>query len=405
MSRGLLLTGLITLCLLLAGPVLDAVAGEPIVPIPGLIGGDIQVVGALRTSDGGGILAARISSSSDSAGGQIVVARLLADGALSLAYGSEGLSTLPLDPRLRPTALAVDPATGEAWIGARTGPAGRGEIIALDGDGNRLRSFAKDGVLQLPAAGDGGPVSLAWSPDGLLVAAGEARCRGCALSVRDLATGRPDRSFTLPPADLGPPGCDIAVTAAIFANAKTELLTTRTAARRGCTSRILTLGRNLKPIGPYGAKAPPPVPGSLASTSLIVTSGGASCVAATTRSQIGISSYPSRSAPAVTPAPAGTLIALVPLGPGACAALIRTARGDATVAQMSAGNRRALSDRLPAAVAPLAMFRCNEHLLVVGTTSSAGQQYAMITPVAVGRGKFQGRVGIASVQPPTTGCR
>jgi hypothetical protein len=401
--RGRFVIGFIALCVLLAGPVLGALAAQVVVPIPGLTGGHIQVAGALRTNDGGAILASRITNGGDSSRGRMVVARLLADGALSLAYGSEGLSTLRVSAQLRPTALAIDPASGEAWIGARIGQTGRGEIIALNGNGARRRSFANEGVLRLPAADDGGPVALAWRQGALLIAAGETPCRGCSLSIRDPRTGRLITSSTLSPENLAPSGCHVAVTAAVFVSVNAEFLTTRTAARSGCASLILALGSDLQPVGSPGPPAPAlPDPG--ASASVIATSGGASCIATTAPSHTGISPYATGSAGTAANAPAGSLTGLVPLGPGSCAALIRTPRGQATVAQMTSGDAHALTDRVPPAVTALAMFRCNQHLLVVGATGSAGRQSAVIVPVPVRRGKFAAQASIASAHPLSTGC-
>lgn len=133
-----------SLCLLLAGSAL-ALGRDLTVPIPGLAGSAIETAGALRTNDGGAVLAAKIRDRTGSSRGRIVTARLLADGALNLAYGSEGVSTIHVDPRLQLTALAIDPASGDAWIGARVGKAGPAEILAVDDRGDLRKSFGAHG--------------------------------------------------------------------------------------------------------------------------------------------------------------------------------------------------------------------------------------------------------------------
>jgi hypothetical protein len=391
------------LLLLLAGSALDALAGDLTIPIPGLAGSGIEVAGALRTDDGGAVVAARIVERGGSSRGRILSARLLADGDVDLAYGHEGLSTLHLNPRLEPTALAIDPATGDAWIGARVGQTGAGEIVALDGRGALRKGFGAAGVLALPAADDGGPVALAWRPGALLIAAGESPCRGCSLSLRDPRTGAVTAAATLPASDLSPPGCSgTAVTSAVFASAVSELVATRTAGGSGCTASVLALGPKLAPTAPAGP--PPTLADPDASSILLSSSGSGSCLAGTDPARILIAAYAGASARTAAVAPAGMLISLVSLGPGACGALIKAAGAPARVAQMSTGDRRAVVDRLPDAIAPLAMFRCHQHLLVIGSTPSAGWRAAVIAPVPVRRGEFAVRASATALAASSTGC-
>jgi hypothetical protein len=393
-----------SLCLLAAGSVL-ALGGAPAVPIPGLTGSAIEVPGALRTNDGGAVLAARILDRRGSSRGRIATARLLADGALSLAYGREGVSNLHVDPRLQLTALAIDPGSGEAWIGARVGKAGPGEILAVDGRGDLRAGFGQRGVLRLPAADDSGPVALAWRPSALLIAAGAPPCRGCSLSIRDPTTGALRQAGTLPAADLAPPQCgEPAVTSAVFSSAATELVAARTAGGSGCAASVLTLGQDLKPAGPSSPPTPA-VADPHATAAVVSASSGGLCIAATDPLRILIAPYPPTSGAGGAVAPRGTLLALVPLGSGSCAALIRTSGGRASVAQMSSGDRRAVIDRLPAAIAPLAMFRCHQHLLVIGATRRGREQAALVAPIPIRRGTFSARASAAALATPSTGCR
>jgi hypothetical protein len=389
---------LAALCLLLTGPVVLALAGgRTVVPIAGLTGPGIQVAGALRTNDGGAILAVRILNRFGSSRGRILAARLRADGSLTLAYGSEGLSTLDLGHSLQPTALAIDPATGDAWIGTRIGGSGPAEIVALDSRGGLRESFGRRGVLRLPAGDDGGPVALAWRHGALLIAAGETPCRGCSLSVRNPASGRLIAAGSLSAAELAPAGCGGAsVASAVFVGRQIEL-TTRAAPGSRCHALILALGRNLLPA----ASAGPPAPSPPGSTSIVIsTSEAGSCIAGSDSRRIAVSPLTYGTSAGVAAAPPGRLVALVPLGARSCAALIQTPRGRATVAQMSAGDHRAVTEVLPAAIAPLSMFRCHQHLLVIGATDSGHEHAAVIVPVPIRRGKFAAIASAAS-----TGCR
>jgi hypothetical protein len=376
----------VVLCVLVAGPGLVAEAAAPAVPIPGLSGPNIEAAGALRTQDGGAILAVRIADAPGSARGRVITSRLLADGALSLAYGTDGTSTLSVDPKLRPTAVAIDPRTGDTWVGARIGDTGTGEIIAVDGSGHRRKRFGTGGVLRLPPADAGGPVALAWSRRALLIAAGRAPCRGCSISLRDPGTGGRISAVQLSTAQLSPTACDTAaVASAVFLNADTEAVTTSTGGGRGCATSTQAFDRNL---GLAGSTGPPPAltsdPAPI--TSVIAGSGTSGCIAGIDPTRIVISSYAPGSTSMGATAPAGKLVALVPIASGSCAALIKTSRRGATVAQMSAGNRHALTNRLAAGVVPLAMVRCHRHLLVIGARRAQGQETGVIVPVPVRRG-------------------
>jgi hypothetical protein len=375
------------LCVLVAGLGLVAKAAAPAVPITGLSGPNIEAAGALRTNDGGAILVVRIADAPGSARGRMITSRLLADGALSLAYGTDGTSTLPVDTRLRPTAVAIDPRTGDTWVGARIGDTGTGEIIAVDGNGHRRTRFGTGGVLHLPPADAGGPVALAWSPRALLIAAGRAPCRGCAISLRDPGTGRRIAAAQLSIAQLSPTACyAAAVASAVFLNADTEAVTTSTGAGRGCATSTLALDRNLVLAGSNGPPPPALTSDPAATTSVIAASGTSGCIAGIDPTGIAISSYAPGSTSMSATAPAGKLVALVPIASGSCAALIKTSRRGGTVAQMSAGNRHALTNKLAASIAPLAMFRCHRHLLVIGARRAQGQETGVIVPIPVRRG-------------------
>jgi hypothetical protein len=396
---GRIATGLLTGCLLLAGPLAGALAGAVLVPIAGLEGGKVTIAGSLRTSDGGAIVVARVGRSAAARKGSIVVARLESDGALDLAYGTEGLTTLQADPRLEPTALAIDPATGAAWIGASDGARGRGEVIALNGAGAAARAFGRRGVLKLPARDDGGPVALAWRAGALLLAAGSAPCGGCQLALRQPGSGRVLASATLPALDVAPVRCRGAgITGAVFALEGPSLSTSGGRGRR-CTATILRLGRTLRVL------APPAWVGTLPAghATELAGTGSSTCAASSGSAATAIRPVSAGATVRATLAPAGRLLALVSLGQGACAALV-AGRGGADVEQMQAGARRAVSDRVARDVAAQSMFRCNQHLLVLGTVAGGGRRTAVILPVPVRRGPFARASAAALAAPPSTGC-
>jgi hypothetical protein len=82
-------------------------------------------------------------------------------------------------------------------------------------------------------------------------------------------------------------------------------------------------------------------------------------------------------------APAGRVIAVTPLGDGACAALIMP-RGYPTALVIQARKRQALASSyaIPTDVAPLGMFRCHQHLLVIGERRHTA--VVVVVPVRAG---------------------
>jgi hypothetical protein len=144
---------------------------------------------ARRTADGGAVLLVRIPHRPGGSAGTTLTARVDAEGRLDLGYGYEGVARLHLGRGVVTTALAVDPATGDAWIGARN--ARRSIISRIDGTGHRQPGFGGRGVVTLPAVDDGGVRALAWRDGQLLIAAGaRSGCAGCALTLLNAANGR-----------------------------------------------------------------------------------------------------------------------------------------------------------------------------------------------------------------------
>lgn len=165
--RSALGVGAIALVVLICGACASAsAAGLVTVPIPGLSGPSARVIDAQRTVDGGAIFVAKIAGRP----GATIVGRLQADGTLVLSYGDGGLARLGLAPTFQPSALAIAPATGLAWIAGSAGATS--EIVALSADGEPAVGFGDRGIVRLPQADAGRITALAWRPGRLAVAAG-----------------------------------------------------------------------------------------------------------------------------------------------------------------------------------------------------------------------------------------
>jgi hypothetical protein len=343
-----------------------AVASSPftVFPIPGLEGKRIELGGVARLSDGGAIVAAGLGSRSRS---QLVVTRLNADGSVTLGYGTEGISQLRVGADAHPTALAIDPATGDSWIGLAAGDTAHSEIVALNGHGQVRGAFGHRGVL--PIAGSGGPAALGWHDGRLLVAAGSDPCFGCVLSVLNGRTGARLQSSQLSPTfQQGSRTCRIgAVTSAAFTPTGGAHFGTL-ATGKGCSGALV-------------AYAPPAVPVALPGPTgdfpaiRVAGSGRGACLTASGPSGTLING--------VSRAPAGRVIALTPLGFGACA-ILESPRGypTAMVLQARAGQRSANSYAIPRNVAPLGIFRCHQHLLVIGKRGR--NAVVVVVPVTAG---------------------
>ena len=78
-------------------------------------------------------------------------------------------------------------------------------------------------------------------------------------------------------------------------------------------------------------------------------------------------------------------------------------RHSATVTQTGSKGPAPAVTTLPEALAPLAMFRCHEHLLVVAARRAARQPAAMIVPIPIIRGPFAAASAARAIL--TTGCQ
>jgi hypothetical protein len=363
------------------------------VQIPGIAGPAIAVRGALRTADGGAILLVTVHSGRRAH--RALIARIDPDGLLALSYGYEGVADLHLGRGVTPTALAINPGTGDAWIGVTT--ARRSEVVAIDGAGLRRSAFGHRGVLKLPAADDGGVRALAWRRGELAVAAGRgARCTGCVLTLLNASVGRTVTTAALTAQEAGGSTCagPAAITSTAFGAAGEVLAGTSVTDSSTCAASLLKLSNRLVPLG-----APSANPFQL--SSLVITpQGGAACVAGAGPAGIAVWPLGDPLAARVIATDSTRLLALVPLGASACGALLGERRQAAEIVQTAEGGGAPAVTHLPRALSPLAMSRCRQHLLVIAATGPRRRESAVIVPIPIARGPF----AAAAAASVTTGC-
>jgi hypothetical protein len=362
----------------------------PVLDIPGLAARQISVAGVGRLDDGGALVAGTVSSGSGARTGRVAVVRLQADGTVDLSYGDAGISTVGLHPGVRATSMAIDPRTGQSWVGVAIGFRGDGAVIAFDPSGHRRMRFGHAGALQLRTAGAGGPAALAWRRGALLVAAGRLPCRGCNVSIRDPASGALLAARGLTQTDLsGSAGCvGSTVTSAAFAPRRQALIATRSAGHTGCGARVLvfkptsTAARDALKTMTVAAFRPPIVTSAV---SAFVTR---LCVAGASRSATEVGPFvPGRQFAPSARGPSGNLLTVVPLGGGACATLVASIhRSGGFVVQAAAGEQHRSLIFLPRGVQALGMFRCHQHLLVIGSRPAAAGRAGVIVVVPLRRG-------------------
>ena len=357
----------------------------PIFPIPGLAGRSISVGGVARTSTGGAIIAATENAGTSTQ--RVAIARLNVDGTVDLAYGARGITQAGLGAGAEATAVAINPASGGAWVGVRT-PSGASEIVALDGAGNRVATFGSGGVVRLARALQSGPRALAWRSGELLVAAGTSPCAGCRIAQLDASTGRTSASQQL---SWSTPCPVRSVTSAVFTTSGNAMF--GTTAR--CGAPIMALH------GPQGLSVP------ATRATMVAGSGARLCEAEVLPGAIDVAAAGTHG----VHAPAGRLIGLTSLGGGACAALIYPARSrHAVVVQTGPGSGPAASSTpLPGAIQPLAISRCNQHLLVIGDEPSGGTRRGAVAVVPVREGPHaaaaKAAARAAALRPSAATCR
>lgn len=398
MDRGGRILGVLAIAGAVCGlGVRPAAASAPLVfAIPGLSAATIRVGGVQRLDDGGALIAATLRSRGSHGPSRLALVRLLADGTPSLAYGSLGIFTPALGD-VHATALAVNPSTAEAWVGLEHGRGERGEILAIDGRGRVVAGFGRRGRIALHA---GAPQAIAWRPGQLLVAMGGSSCRGCTLGLASAATGRMSRTRRFDPGELmaNSGRCRArAISAALFTPGGTALLGVD-AARPGCgavvdqatPTELVSTGAALSAAAPFGRAV---------RTDMLGAFGAQTCVGGMAPRSTEFGSLDAHNtARPVFRGPPGGLLSVVALGRGACAVLVH-ARSGALVLQ-GMGRGRISRDAIRPTIEPLGMFRCHQHLLVIGATRHGG---AVVAVVAIRRGPYAGAAATRSARMATSG--
>jgi hypothetical protein len=388
--------------MLLLGGAIAARARMLAIPIPGIAGPTIGLPGALRTNDGGAIVLAEVRRHPWSSTGTALMARIDAGGTLALGYGYEGVARLTVGPAVIPTALAINPNNGDAWIGTADG--GRSEIFAIDKTGQRQLVFGDHGFVMLPAVDGGGVRALAWWRGEILVAAGaDGGCAGCALLLLNATSGRLIAAATLTTDDVGGPTCagPVGVTSVALRHSNEFLAATEVADPGRCTASLLELDNQLVPLGSY-TPTPLRLPAQPLRSVVVTSQPGAMCAAGSGPAGIDIWPLGATQSTQVASGGSAKLVATVALGGGGCGALLQRGPRSADVTQTGSNSSATTITPLPAGLAPLAMFRCHQHLLVIAASGSAGHETAMIEPVPITRGPFAAAASARSTM--TTGC-
>jgi hypothetical protein len=369
-----------------------ATAAVRVVDVPGVAGRSVQISAAGRLADGGAIVAGTVTPDRKGARARLVVMRLRHDGLVDRSFGDAGVVEAQLargsgGSGSRATAVAVDPARGRSWIGASIGRANAGAVLALDGGGHRLKGFGSSAVVRLKGDASA-PTALAFGGGRLAVAATTQPCAGCQVLVLDPASGaRRALSPLAPVADGAPAGCPQARLDSL-ALPGSDRLVLGGSGGAACPTRIVVRDGALAPVSVWDAGGEP--------QRLVVAAAGTPldlCVGIQNAGAVRLARVPAGTAgpaPVAIPGPtyapvAGTLGGVVPLGDGACGALLLHDGKPASVLQASAGDAHPAITSLPAGLRAGAIYRCNQHVLVVGARRSNGVERASVAVTMITR--------------------
>ncbi len=391
------------------GGAADAGAAMRVVDVPGVSGRAVQIVAAGRLADGGAIVAGTLTPSGRRrARPRIVVMRLRHDGLIDTSFGEPGVVKVQLargDGRAgsRATSVAVDPARGRSWIGAAVGGNDSGAVLALDARGRRVRAFGAGSVVRFD--GDAtAPVALAYGGGRLAAAATRRPCRGCQVLLLDPTTGaRRGQEALAPVPDADAGRCPAAVLGSLaLAGANRIVLggaggaAAATAGGAGaasaaggadgaCSTRLVVRDGSLRAVAVQD-------PGDDATRTVVAAAGppldlcvGIQAGGATRLVRVAAGAtatvLPKRT---WTPV-AGTLAGVVPLGDRACGALLRRPGKPALVLQASNGSGKPSLTEVPAGLRAGAIYRCKQHVLVVGTRRRGGVDRASVAVTSIAR--------------------
>jgi hypothetical protein len=375
---------------LLAGAA-DATADVRVVDVPGVAGRSVQISAAGRLADGGAIVAGTVTPDRKGARARIVVMRLRHDGLVDRDFGTAGVVDAQLargsgGSGSRATAVAVDPARGRAWIGAAVGRTNVGAVLALDGRGHRVKGFGSDAIVRLKGDASA-PTALAFGSDRLAVAATTQPCAGCQVLVLDPASGARRALSALAPVAGDAAGCPQARLDSL-ALPGTDRLVLGGSGGATCATRIVVRDGALAPVSVWDAGGAP--------QRVVVTAAGSPldlCVGIQSAGAVRLARVPaglSGAEPVAIPGPTyapvpGSLGGVVPLGDGACGALLLHEGKAATVLQASSGDAHPAITTLPTGLRAGAIYRCNQHVLVVGTRRSNGTERASVAVTMITR--------------------
>jgi hypothetical protein len=283
----------------------------------------------------------------------------------------------------RATSVAVDPATGRSWIGASLGARRAGAVVALHGHGRRLTHFGSNAVVRFD--GDAtAPTALAYDGRRLVVAATSRPCSGCQVLLLDPASGARRGKLALAPvpdADAGRcPGAVLGSLALVGAN-RLVLGGSGGSGADACPARLVVRDGLLRPIAIWD-------PGDGAQRTVVTEAGPPLdlCVGIERDGAVRlvrVAAGAAGPAPVTLPNPtwtpvAGTLAGVIPLGDHACGALLLSAGKPARVVQASNDDAKPAVTEVPAGLRAGAIYRCKQHVLVVGTRHIGGGDRASV---------------------------
>jgi hypothetical protein len=378
-----------------AGAAADAGAAMRVVDVPGVSGRSVQIAAAGRLADGGAIVVGTLTPGGRRrARPRIVVMRLRHDGLIDTSFGSSGVVTVQLargdgKAGTRATSIAIDPATGRSWIGAAVGARGAGAVLALHGHGRRLTHFGSSGVVRFD--GDAtAPTALAYDGHSLVVAATSRPCSGCQVLLLDPASGARLGKLVLAPvpdADAGRcPGAVLGSLALVGTN-RLVLGGSGDSGNAACPARLLVRDGLLRPVAVWD-------PGEGAQRTVVTEAGPPLdlCVGIERDGAVRlvrVAAGAAGPAPVTLPKPAwtpvtGTLAGVVPLGDHACGALLRRTGKPSLVVQAANGDAKPAVTEVPAGLRAGTIYRCKQHVLVVGTRHIGGGERASVavSPIA-----------------------
>ena len=410
-----------------AGGAADAGAAMRVVDVPGVSGRSVQIAAAGRLADGGAIVAGTLTPSGQRrARPRIVVMRLRHDGLIDTSFGESGVVRVQLargDGRAgsRATSVAVDPARGRSWVGAAVGGTDAGAVLALDARGRRVRAFGAGSVVRFD--GDAtAPVALAYGGGRLAAAATRRPCRGCQVLLLDPGTGaRRGQEALAPVPDANAGRCPGAVLGSLALSGANRIVlggsggpaaSAAGAATAGgaaaaaeadaaggadaaaaagggaddaCSARLVVRDGSLRAVAVQD-------PGDDATRTVVASAGppldlcvGIQAGGATRLVRVAAGA-PATALPKRTWTPvAGTLAGVVPLGDRACGALLRRAGKPALILQASNGSGKPSLTEVPAGLRAGAIYRCKQHVLVVGTRRRGGVDRASVAVTSITR--------------------